>query len=605
MKKILLLIYLLMYFAPTFAQYPSPLPSSGQISIQQIYNWMNAAGEMPYSTSYSINTLNSASHLTDKTAPYSLSDWYGYYLLLTASISGGGPSPICYNTAPGTFTATGGGGIGTYTYLWYKDGVSTGTTTQTYAPGNLIATTTFYCAITSGTIGTVNTGTTSIMVYGDIIPGTISGTPTSICNGSNVNYTLGGFNNGIFSRFQYQWGGTGGAWTDLSNVNPYVWPSSNPGGTLYVRGVVTNGLCSAYSPAVNTVIDAAPTMGTLCNTGPIDFCSAGGDWSSVPISVSGATGTIMWQWGESNGTWNDWVSGTSPAYVMFPKKVATSDGNADRVRYRVTNGLCAATGYSAPILLQNRYNETPLSLTSSKANILSGATVTLTATFPPTNINILGAVEFFSGSCGGTPIATLIAGNNVNSVSYIVTPPVGATTYFARYNPGAGFAATACVSTTVTAVVVKVGDYYLGGRIFYILQPGDPGYIAGEIHGLIVSLPVLSTAIWWGSPVTTGATGTAIGTGKANTDAIIASQGAGSYAASLCRTLGPEWFLPSKDELTKLYLNRYAVGAVSNATFWCSSELAPNMVWVVTFKTGWTGGTGKDWTDSLFAVQAF
>jgi hypothetical protein len=31
-------------------------------------------------------------------------------------------------------SANGGGGTGTYTYLWYKDGVSTGVTTQTYDP---------------------------------------------------------------------------------------------------------------------------------------------------------------------------------------------------------------------------------------------------------------------------------------------------------------------------------------------------------------------------------------------------------------------------------------------------------------------------------------
>jgi hypothetical protein len=47
-----------------------------------------------------------------------------------------GSSSICYNTSPGTFTATGHGGSG-YTYLWYKDGGSTAITTQTYDPGVL------------------------------------------------------------------------------------------------------------------------------------------------------------------------------------------------------------------------------------------------------------------------------------------------------------------------------------------------------------------------------------------------------------------------------------------------------------------------------------
>ncbi|MBK7132278.1 MAG: hypothetical protein IPH69_05450 [Bacteroidales bacterium] len=71
------------------------------------------------------------------------------YPALTASISGG-TSPICYNTSPGTFTATASGGIGSYSYLWYKNGVSTGVTTQNYSPGLLPSSSTFYCDITSG-----------------------------------------------------------------------------------------------------------------------------------------------------------------------------------------------------------------------------------------------------------------------------------------------------------------------------------------------------------------------------------------------------------------------------------------------------------------------
>jgi len=59
------------------AQYPAALPSSGAISVKAISDWMLTAGEITTGT-YSISNLNSLSHLTDKTAPYSLSDWYGY-----------------------------------------------------------------------------------------------------------------------------------------------------------------------------------------------------------------------------------------------------------------------------------------------------------------------------------------------------------------------------------------------------------------------------------------------------------------------------------------------------------------------------------------------
>jgi hypothetical protein len=32
-----------------------------------------------------------------------------------------------------------------------------------------------------------------------------------------------------------------------------------------------------------------------------------------------------------------------------------------------------------------------------------------------------------------------------------------------------------------------LGATYGGGKIFYIFQPGDPGYVAGESHGLIAA----------------------------------------------------------------------------------------------------------------------
>jgi gliding motility-associated-like protein len=82
---------------------------------------------------------------------------------LSASISGGS-NLICYNTSPGTFTATGQGESGTYTYLWYKNGISTEVTTQTYSPGILTSNTTVYCDVMSGTCGPASTPTISITV---------------------------------------------------------------------------------------------------------------------------------------------------------------------------------------------------------------------------------------------------------------------------------------------------------------------------------------------------------------------------------------------------------------------------------------------------------
>lgn len=41
----------------------------------------------------------------------------------------------------------------------------------------------------------------------------------------------------------------------------------------------------------------------------------------------------------------------------------------------------------------------------------------------------------------------------------------------------------------------KVGDFYEGGVVFYILQDGDAGYDSGETHGLIAALKNHATTV--------------------------------------------------------------------------------------------------------------
>ncbi|WP_295794214.1 cadherin-like beta sandwich domain-containing protein [Mucilaginibacter sp.] len=164
-----------------------------------------------------------------------------------------------------------------------------------------------------------------------------------------------------------------------------------------------------------------------------------------------------------------------------------------------------------------------------------------------------------------------------------------------------------------TPVTLPVGQNYpaAGGIIGYILASGDPGYKAGQIAGLVVSPTDVGNGLEWGCQGTSVSTSTAFGTGLANTNAIIAAC-AGSNAAQACRALSvngfSDWYLPSKDEMTKFYNNQDAIGGFANSGYyWCSSQCDATNATGFGFKNGDIGsgcGTKHD-GDRARAARSF
>ena len=136
-----------------------------------------------------------------------------------------------------------------------------------------------------------------------------------------------------------------------------------------------------------------------------------------------------------------------------------------------------------------------------------------------------------------------------------------------------------------------IGKTYQGGLIAYLDTLDGTGLIAA---------PTDQGTSKWGcyGTLISGADGTAIGTGSQNTADILAGCSETNIAAYLCDTLTlggyNDWFLPSKDELNKLYenigqgnaLGLGNVGGFANPNYWSSTENDFISAWFQYFSSG-------------------
>ena len=138
-------------------------------------------------------------------------------------------------------------------------------------------------------------------------------------------------------------------------------------------------------------------------------------------------------------------------------------------------------------------------------------------------------------------------------------------------------------------LVYSIGDTGPGGGIIFYVSSG--GFLSGPTMALVHNYLEASPANWDGSGAdpsllwsgnNTIAVGTssftAIGTGYKNTLAIVANNSTANRASTASRAYNgaslTDWFLPSKDEVQELYINRSYVGGYDVNYYWSSTERA-------------------------------
>ena len=160
-----------------------------------------------------------------------------------------------------------------------------------------------------------------------------------------------------------------------------------------------------------------------------------------------------------------------------------------------------------------------------------------------------------------------------------------------------------------------VGQQALGGTIAYILQSGDTGYDANVQHGFVSAINANPTNRQWGCYQTVEIVGLAvsrgsIGDGYSATTQINAQCSDRPIAASAAIALNAgydDWYLPSKDELNKLYLNRVAIGYNTTARYWSSTQNDASLgrAWAQIFSTGTQSSTDKNQSGRVIPIRSF
>lgn len=156
---------------------------------------------------------------------------------------------------------------------------------------------------------------------------------------------------------------------------------------------------------------------------------------------------------------------------------------------------------------------------------------------------------------------------------------------------------------------LHVGDLFAGGVVAYILQQGDQGYVAGEVHGLIAAYYDQGYGEWGCNTTNIAGTSVILGKGKINTDDIMNNCSQTGTAAELCDNLVlngySDWFLPSKNELEKVYQIRNYTNNFQNYYYWSSSQDTNTTAWLKNFNGGVTSTGNKNGNYAVRAVRYF
>ena len=204
---------------------------------------------------------------------------------------------------------------------------------------------------------------------------------------------------------------------------------------------------------------------------------------------------------------------------------------------------------------------------------------------------------------GGSPITSYTATSSPGNITSTLTQAGSGTITVTGLTNGTDYTFTVTASNAVGSSVASaastlvtplsppsIGDFRGGGVVFYVAPtPTDLDGDGDLDTALVCSIVDQSIGIQWynGIYTSTGATVSVIGSGGANTAAIIASQGttATDYAAGIAHAYNgggyTDWFLPSSYEMATIITHKGVISSksVANGGAVISTDYPNNFYW--------------------------